>query len=89
MFNYENIGGKMANFYKNGKVKKNGNKVVVESNMVGEPFTFEYAQNQSQNGKAATDDVGDHIHDLFAFAVVGELAVTEFGSSFHKGSFLA
>lgn len=34
----------IANVYKNGKVSRRGNRVVVEGNAAGEPFVFEYAQ---------------------------------------------
>lgn len=37
-------GTEMANAYKNGKVSRRGKRVVIEGNMVGEPFVFEYAQ---------------------------------------------
>ena len=34
----------MAKTYKEGKISRRGGRVVIDSNMVGEPFTFEYAQ---------------------------------------------
>ena len=42
------------------------------------------AQRQRHDAYSAADDVGDHVHDLFAPAVIRELAVGQF-RSFHFG----
>ena len=42
------------------------------------------AQRQRHDAHGAADDVGDHVHDLFAPAVIRELAVGQF-RSFHFG----
>lgn len=47
---------KMANAYKDGKVSRRGNRVVIEGNMAGEPFVFEYAQKVGESVAKALEN---------------------------------
>jgi hypothetical protein len=46
-------------------------------------------KNQCQNAKTASDDVGDHVHDLFPAGVVGELPLMKRNSFAHKNNHLS
>ena len=67
------VGGDHGDTVKNGGQK---------TRQIAVKGTTDHAQHQGRDAQCAADDMGDHIHDLFALGVAGQDPVTEFGS-FH------